>query len=376
MESIGLCLSGGGVRAMAFHAGTLKWLAENEKLEHIRYLSTVSGGSLFVGLLFHCSGNKWPSSSHYRTRVFPYLEQILTEKSLQKKALLDLVLPWNWKFIFNRANLISKEIENFWGIKSNIDDLPAKPIWTINGTCGENGRRFRIKKGEIGDYEIGYSKAANFSLSDAMAISAAFPVGIGPLSLKTINYKWNKKINWDSKEQIPNYMPPYKILHIYDGGVYDNLGLEPVFDIGSQKIKKQIGLELNNLIVSDASTPLSRKKIPHVLNPLRVKLLIDIMMDQVRSLRVRSFVNFLINNKTGLYIQLGADPQKLISTYAKDQEKENILKEYQFLNKHDLESIKMYPTTLNKMSKDNFNKISRNGFEVAMANALINKNDI
>ena len=300
MESIGLCLSGGGVRAMAFHAGTVKWLAESRKLENVKYLSTVSGGSLFTGLLFHCNNNRWPSSAQYITEVYPYIQNILTNNSLQEKALQKLFMPWNWIYIFNRANLISKAIKNLWGIRSNVSDLPKSPIWTINGTCGENGRRFRIKKSVIGDYETGYSRAPNFSLSDAMAISAAFPVGIGPLALKANKFKWNKRINWDSDENIDDYVLPYGKLHIYDGGVYDNLGLEPVFDIGSQEFKKQNGFELEYIIVSDASTPLQRKKIPHVLNPLRIKLLIDIMMDQVRSLRVRSFVNHIIKEHTGL----------------------------------------------------------------------------
>ncbi|MEF9672493.1 patatin-like phospholipase family protein [Pseudomonas sp. PCH446] len=44
-----LALSGGGVRAMAFHLGVLKYLAEQQALERLTQISTVSGGSLLVG---------------------------------------------------------------------------------------------------------------------------------------------------------------------------------------------------------------------------------------------------------------------------------------------------------------------------------------
>ena len=78
---------------------------------------------------------------------------------------------------------------------------------------------------------------------------------------------------------------------------------------------------------------------------------------------------------TGLYIQLGADPQNLISRFANDEINKTISKDHVFQTNNELESIKRYPTTLNKMSSDDFEKISRNGFEVAMANALIQSKD-
>lgn len=49
-QRIALALSGGGIRAMAFHLGMLKFLAERSLLEEIHRVSTVSGGSLLVGL--------------------------------------------------------------------------------------------------------------------------------------------------------------------------------------------------------------------------------------------------------------------------------------------------------------------------------------
>ena len=58
-RNIGLALSGGGFRASIFHMGVLKYLAEKNKLEEISYISSVSGGSLLIGLIYSLNNNKW-----------------------------------------------------------------------------------------------------------------------------------------------------------------------------------------------------------------------------------------------------------------------------------------------------------------------------
>ncbi|RWX58804.1 patatin-like phospholipase family protein, partial [Mesorhizobium sp. M2A.F.Ca.ET.039.01.1.1] len=48
---LGLCLSGGGYRAMLFHAGALCRLNEAGLLQKLDMVSSVSGGSIAAGLL-------------------------------------------------------------------------------------------------------------------------------------------------------------------------------------------------------------------------------------------------------------------------------------------------------------------------------------
>src|SRR5947208_12453018 len=54
-EGIGLCLSGGGYRAMLFHLGALWRLNEMGYLPKLARISSVSGGSITAGVL----GFKW-----------------------------------------------------------------------------------------------------------------------------------------------------------------------------------------------------------------------------------------------------------------------------------------------------------------------------
>ncbi|MBB4437501.1 putative acylesterase/phospholipase RssA [Rhizobium leguminosarum] len=53
---LGLCLSGGGYRAMLFHAGSLARLNEAGLLAKLDMISSVSGGSIASGLLAYV----WP----------------------------------------------------------------------------------------------------------------------------------------------------------------------------------------------------------------------------------------------------------------------------------------------------------------------------
>ena len=46
--NVGLALSGGGIRALVFHLGVFKCLAEIGYWERISIISSVSGGSLVV----------------------------------------------------------------------------------------------------------------------------------------------------------------------------------------------------------------------------------------------------------------------------------------------------------------------------------------
>ena len=55
---IGLCLSGGGSRAMAFHLGCLRTLNRRGTLSKLDVVSTVSGGSV-IGAMFAYSDDSF-----------------------------------------------------------------------------------------------------------------------------------------------------------------------------------------------------------------------------------------------------------------------------------------------------------------------------
>jgi NTE family protein len=371
-KSIGLALSGGGVRAAAFHAGVMRYLAEKGLLENVLHVSSVSGGSLFVGMVFRLADYRWPTSQAYLSDVFPRFRETLTKQSLQCSAVARLLLnPFNWRFLLSRANVLAQAIETLWDVREPFRVIGASPVWSINCTTGETGRRFRFKGVTMGDYELGYADVGNFSLARAMAISAAFPGGIGPLTVKSESFEWKRRKQWGVGEP-ESYQLPFDRLHLYDGGLYDNLGIEPMFDVGSQELKSDDTLhsDITYLLVSDGGAPLARQTIPHPLNPFRFKRIADIALDQSRALRVRAFVNFLQRNTTaGAYVGIGTAAESSIKRFAKGRESiASGLLSREWLSADDSKRAASYSTTLHSLVESSFDLLARHGYETAKWN--------
>ncbi len=342
LTSLSLALSGGGIRALAFHLGVMKLLAELSLLEKVNQISSVSGGSLTVGLIFANAGKRWPNSEEFISKVYPAIRHRVCRRSLICDSLTQLINPSNWRYLLSRANMVGKALEKHWGLDFTQGDLPQSPIWSINATTAENGKRFRFKGTTIGDYEEGYAQADNFPVSTAVAVSAAFPGLIGPLVLRTSDYQWKKR-KWGDPESLSKPVKPeFNFLHLYDGGVYDNLGLEPLFDAGKGEPKAGGGV----IISSDASAPLSQGFSFFSLNPWRLKRIADIMADQSRNLRVRTFVEYLKRTKAGAFIQIDS-PLFNRSTDT------------------NAEFACAFPTTLRRLSKIEFDRLAEHGYAVS-----------
>lgn len=340
-QPIALVLSGGGIRAMVFHLGLLKFLAERGLLERVKKLSTVSGGSLVIGLVMQQAQLKWPTSAEYLSDVYPALRKKLCERSLMWGAVRQLKHLSQWRFLLSRANLLAGAIRDEWSLTAKLSELPVSPEWSINGTTAENGKRFRFKRESIGDYLLGYATPEEFPLANAVAVSAAFPGGFGPLAIRSRDFVWKRR-QWDSPlgtEEIVEQS--FRNLHLYDGGVYDNLGLEPYFDSGKLQAKAPV----MPIIVSDAGAPLAQGFSYGPFSLYRLKRVSDIISEQARSLRVRAFVTFLQGAPArGALIQI-SNPVGASS-------------------KKSAEFAINFPTTLRRLEMGEFDQLAAHGYEV------------
>jgi NTE family protein len=88
---IALALSGGGFRATVFHLGVLARLAEQDLLGDVTFLSTVSGGSLCIGLVHAKNDFSWPTSNEYIQNVLPEARTTLTTFDLQKSMIFRIL---------------------------------------------------------------------------------------------------------------------------------------------------------------------------------------------------------------------------------------------------------------------------------------------
>ena len=96
-SGIGLCLSGGGYRAMLFHLGALWRLDELDYLGRVDRISSVSGGSIIAAIL----GMNWESLASGDGNREDRFQQLVVEpvravanRSLDSIAILaGLLLP-------------------------------------------------------------------------------------------------------------------------------------------------------------------------------------------------------------------------------------------------------------------------------------------
>ena len=172
-------------------------------------------------------------------------------------------------------------------------------------------------------------------------------IQIGPLVIQADSYEWIKRKKWNDPNDTGSIISPlYPKLHVYDGGVYDNLGLEPFFDAGKGILKDPLPPD-TKIILSDAGAPLEQGFSLSRVNPWRLKRVTDIISDQSRALRIRTFFN---------YIQKDPSKGSLIYIAHKISDDETC---------SSAEFASKFATTLRKLTYDEFDKILNHGYEVA-----------
>lgn len=242
-----------------------------------------------------------------------------------------------------------------------MSDLGKNPIWCANCTTYQTGKRFGITQSKMGDILVGYAENHQFPISDAMAASAGFPILIGPYALRRDKYCWNAS-GFESKIRISDgHLPGGRHFHLWDGGVYDNLGLEALFHISDSPSGGHLSEEIDYIIVSNAGAA-SRFKRPESSSGL--KRLLDIAIDQVGVLRIRSVTGHMCQQNNGLYFQIGDSASRILKDSGLNPEGiKGIITES--LPEHQAIYVKNYHTTLRRPTRADFRVILRHGYEVA-----------
>jgi NTE family protein len=277
-KEFAMALSGGGYRASLFSLGSLWRLNEFGLLAQMDRITSVSGGSITSAYL----AMNWKDLYFNKdTHISPRFREVIAEplqnfcsKGLDVIAVLSgLISPW--KSIGDRvAELYAKRL---FGTKT-MQDIPAMgegPEFIFYATSLQTGSSVRISKSSISDYKIGTWPTPELPLAKVVGISSAFPPILSPVSIKCSPDEWKKTPGaylYDDVEYRKN-------LVLTDGGVYDNLGLEAVWNDG-----------FKNVFVCDASAPFKFIKAPGgnwLSQALRVT---DIITYQTRALRRRALI--------------------------------------------------------------------------------------
>ena len=244
-RDVGLALSGGGCRAIAFHLGCLRALYDLGLLGRLQVISSVSGGSVISAMYAYSS----ESFSEFDGRVVQLLRRGL-QRDIVREALrlnsirravqaqlvigaasitgllhrlVRSVMPLGagvWKpppaRTFSRSEAFRDAmIRSLFG-KTRLRDVARDSLDTvINATELRTGSAFRFGSRQSGCWRFGNIAPEDAFVADAVAASAAYPALLPALDRR---YRFRKKGATSD---------PTRVL-LTDGGVFENLGVSPM----------------------------------------------------------------------------------------------------------------------------------------------------
>lgn len=276
-EEVGLCLSGGGYRAMLFHLGALWRLNELGLLPALDRVSSVSGGSITAGYLaFRWKDlifNQQGIASNYIETVVSGIRRVASSTIDVWSILTALFVP-GW--VGNRV----ADCYNWHLFKgATLQDLPVPnqnraPNFVINATSLQTGDLWRFTRAYTGDWRVGLYDSPTLPLARAVAASSAFPPVLSPIAIKFDPSKFRTDL-----PGVDLTDPAYRSrVILVDGGVYDNLGLETIWK------------RCKTVLVSDGGAKTSPEPRPWFLR-LSQMVRVSIVMDQqIVDLRVRQLI--------------------------------------------------------------------------------------
>jgi NTE family protein len=219
---IALCLSGGGYRAMVFHAGVLSGLNELGYLPRLDFVSSVSGGSLAAGVL----GLAWRQLRFDdATGRAENLDELVL-RPLRDMAGRDVDRTSVISGLLTPRQRISDRVADAYRHHlfgdATLQDLPDTPRFIFCATNLQTTSLFRFSKRYVADYRLGLARDLAVPLAVAVGASSAFPPYLSPATLRIPADAWDPAV----PQELPEGLRDPIVLT--DGGVYDNLGLEPV----------------------------------------------------------------------------------------------------------------------------------------------------
>ncbi len=248
-QNVGLALSGGGSRAIAFHLGCLRALHDLNLLDRVQVISSVSGGSV-ISAMYAYSNEPF---QEFEARVEQLLGrgfhrdifyQVLRPRALWKLLVVNIsaclcftirsFLRLIWATIrairpslgkreflttvrtFSRTEAFRDVIAKSLFGDTTMSDVSRESIHTvINATELRSGSAFRFGSRHSGCWRFGTIDPKEALVADAVAASAAYPVFLPSLERK---YRFTK--NGQTTK-------PTRVL-LTDGGVFENLGISPM----------------------------------------------------------------------------------------------------------------------------------------------------
>jgi NTE family protein len=217
-----LCLSGGGFRAALFHLGGATRLNELGILSTIDTVSAVSGGSIFAAHLQE-RVRPWPA----RGEVFKDWENLVARpfrefvaNDLRTAAIVRRFTSFSpgaaADVLASRYTRLSPRA---------LSELPETPSFVFSATDLAFGVNWIFERTRMGDYQAGHMEPPDWTVARAVAASSCFPPVFDPVPIGIAP----EKLTGGNVPKSTERDRLIRGLRLTDGGVYDNMGLEPVW---------------------------------------------------------------------------------------------------------------------------------------------------
>ncbi len=249
---IGIALSGGGCRAIAFHLGCLRTLDRLGVLQRARVLSTVSGGSVIGAMYSVHEGNFEEFELRVRAVLktgfmFPAMRVAVTTMEGLKAAgsFLRIAVFSDW---MPPDRFVSRHVRRMLATRATVVEEPRMPRRTASSTTilrrtfdamlfdgkvlGDlvsgrpelvvvaaelrTGSAFYFRRHEAGSYRFGKTDSSGISVAHAVTASAAYPMFLPALDEIITFNRHDGSLVTDR-------------VTLTDGGVYDNLGVSALW---------------------------------------------------------------------------------------------------------------------------------------------------
>ncbi len=278
-HGIGLCLSGGGYRAALYHLGAIRRMLELGILGKVRTISSVSGGSIIAAALAdRLARGVIPSLADlslddWENKFAAPFRKLMARDIRTWPIVQSVAFPCNWFEPGARTLALMKQYKAHLSDLSLLD-LPADPLFVFCTTDIVFAVNWEVSTNRVGGWLPGYiTPHPNWTVAMTVAASSCFPPVFDAIDLhaKPSQFKGGSAPRTDEHNE------NIRSLRLCDGGVYDNLGVEPVWK------------DHEHVLVSDGGKPFQFTSSRWYLG--RVRRTIDVQGEQAQKLRLRMLVS-------------------------------------------------------------------------------------
>ncbi len=299
-----LALSGGGARAMAFHLGTLRALHRAGLLKRVSTISAVSGGSVLAALYCSYPGDflAFEVKAHeVLARGFAKPALLKAFTTLEGLKAVGNVLPialdrlaafavrntlarlashragrasWLAESAIrrraSRTTILRRVFSDLFEGRLLTQFRPDRPKLIVVACELRHRSAFYFAADGIGSWRLGTADPGRIEIAQAVAASAAYP-GLLPALDEVMTFTKGGR-TYDSR------------VILTDGGVYDNLGLAPLWPDRDPGISLHV--ESYDLVIASQAGYALREAASPSLWPSRMLAVVDTLHARTQNLAV------------------------------------------------------------------------------------------